>query len=145
MDLRSWAKSFVLDQDDLPFNLFGTSKLSKIDNDELAAELHAHLQSIGKYVKAANLVQYLSDSLVQKCFRMKSTISLATAKRWMHALGYCWLRNHCGQYIDGHKRADVIRYRQGVFIPAMMKNEQRLQTWENDGITSKLALLPGEH
>ena len=51
-----------------------------------------HLQSIGKYVKAANLVQYLSDSLVQKYFGMKSTISLATAKRWMHTLGYRWLR-----------------------------------------------------
>jgi hypothetical protein len=142
--LHSWAKAFILDRDDLPFDLFGTSKLSRIDNDELAAELHTHLQSIGKYVKAANLVQYLSDSLVQKRFGMKSTISLATAKRWMHTLGYRWLRDHRGQYVDGHEHADVIGYRQGVFIPAMSKNEQCLQTWEKDGITSKLTLSPGQ-
>ncbi|KAF8834175.1 hypothetical protein BDN67DRAFT_992719 [Paxillus ammoniavirescens] len=115
--LRSWAKS---------------------------SELHTHLQSIGKYVKAANLVQYLSDSLVQKRFGMKSTISLAIAKRWMHTLGYHWLRDHHGQYVDGHKHADVIRYCQGIFIPAMIKNKQHLKIWGKDGITSKLTLSPGE-
>ncbi|KIJ58494.1 hypothetical protein HYDPIDRAFT_178060 [Hydnomerulius pinastri MD-312] len=144
MDLRSWAKAFILDRDDLPFDLFGTSKLSKIDNDELASELHAHLQSVGKYVKAASLVQYLSDPLVQKRFGMTSTISLATAKRWMHTLGYRWLRDHRGQYVDGHERTDVVKYRQDTFIPAMLKNEQYLQKWEKDGITSNLTLSPGK-
>ena len=62
----------------------------------------------------------------------------------MYTLGYCWLCDHRGQYVDGHERADVIGYHQGVFIPAMSKNEQHLQTWEKDGITSKLTLSPGQ-
>ncbi|KIK93975.1 hypothetical protein PAXRUDRAFT_785281 [Paxillus rubicundulus Ve08.2h10] len=47
-------------------------------------------------------------------------------------------------YVDGHKCTNVIRYHQGVFIPAMIKNEQHLQIWEKDSVTSKLTLLPGE-
>lgn len=142
--LRSWAKAFIHDHDDLPFDSYGKSKVSKLDNDELASELHAHLQSVGKFVKAADLVRYLSDSDVQKCFGLNSAISLSTAKQWMHTLGYHWRRDHRGQYVDGHERADVVAYCQEVFIPQILEHQSRLNKWGKDGVTLEHTVSPGE-
>src|SRR5882762_6487044 len=58
--LRERAQAFILDREDLPFNLFGTWNESAIDKDEsLAQEIHVHLQRIGKFVKAIDLVNFL--------------------------------------------------------------------------------------
>ncbi|KIK76127.1 hypothetical protein PAXRUDRAFT_18429 [Paxillus rubicundulus Ve08.2h10] len=142
--LCSWTKAFISDRDELPFDLYGASKISKLNDEELTSELHAHLQSVGKFVKAANLVQYISDNNVQKQFGFKSTISLATAKRWMHVLGYCWKSNHHGQYVDGHERGDIVRYHQESFIPVVIKYEARMRKWEKDGVISELTFPTGE-
>ncbi|KAG0703459.1 hypothetical protein DFH29DRAFT_803411 [Suillus ampliporus] len=101
--LRAWTRAFIVDRDDLPFDAYGRSKISKLDNKELMNELHAHLQSVRKYVKAGDLVTYLSNKDIQSHFGLKTTISLSTAKRWMHKLGYRWHSDHRGQYIDGHE------------------------------------------
>ncbi|KAG1781177.1 hypothetical protein EV702DRAFT_926113, partial [Suillus placidus] len=88
--LCAWAKAFITDRDDLPFDQYGRLKISKLDNEELTNELHLHLQLVGRYVKAGDLITYLSDKEAQSCFGLKSMISLAMAKKWMHTLGYCW-------------------------------------------------------
>ncbi|KIK74154.1 hypothetical protein PAXRUDRAFT_20159 [Paxillus rubicundulus Ve08.2h10] len=142
--LRSWTKAFISDRDELLFDLYGASKILKLNDEELASELHAHLQSVNKFVKAANLVQYISDNNVQKQFGFKSTISLATAKCWMHVLGYRWKSNHHGQYVDGHECGDVLRYCQESYIPAVIKYEACMRKWEKDGVTSELTFPTGE-
>jgi hypothetical protein len=142
--LRAWTRAFIVDRDDLPFDAYGRSKISKLDNEELINELHAHLQSVGKYVKAGDLVTYLSDKGIQSRFGIKTTISLSTAKRWMHKLGYRWHSDHHGQYVDGHEREDVVNYRQKIFIPEMMALQLRTRWWMNDGLTSKICLEPQE-
>ena len=47
-------------------------------------------------------------------------------------MGYRWKKNHKGQYVDGHERADVVHYQQNVFLPAMEQYEHRMQTWVNE-------------
>jgi len=69
-------------------------------------------------------------------------ISLATAKHWMHELGYRWQRNHRGQYVDGHECPDVISYRQNHFIPTWTQLEPRMRKWLKDGVT-EVPLSPG--
>lgn len=101
--LRAWAKAFIMDCDDLPFDKYVPLKVSKLDNEELTNELHLHLRLVGRYVKAGDLITYLLDKEAQSRFGLKSTISLATAKKWMHTLGYHWCTDHCGQYVDGHE------------------------------------------
>lgn len=101
--LRAWAKAFIMDCDDLPFDKYVPLKVSKLDNEELTNELHLHLRLVGRYVKAGDLITYLLDKEAQSRFGLKSTISLATAKKWMHTLGYHWRTDYCGQYVDGHK------------------------------------------
>jgi hypothetical protein len=63
------TRDLISDRDDLPFNIYGTWNESALDQDEtLAQEIHLHLQSIGKYVKAMDLVDFL-DTL-EMCKRI---------------------------------------------------------------------------
>lgn len=49
-----------------------------------------------------------------------------TARRWLIKLG--WVRTvvRKGVYMDGHERADVVKYRDEVFLPQMAKYEQKM-------------------
>ena len=76
---------------------------SHLEDPDIMNEIHEHLQSIGKYVHTQDIVNYLDKEDVRTQFGMKKTISLATAKRWMHRMDYRWTRNFKGQYVDGHK------------------------------------------
>ena len=38
-------------------------------------------------------------------------ISLATARRWLHNLGFQVIKKQKGTYVDGHERSDVVEYR----------------------------------
>ena len=139
-----WLKAYILDHGDLPVDQQGNGRTSVIKNEDLASELHLHLQTIGKYVKAGDIVQYLSDKGVQRKFGMKKVISLATMKCWMHELGYWWQHNHCGQYVNGHECSDVISYCQNKFIPAWLQLKPQMWKWLKDGVT-EVPLSPGVH
>ena len=47
-----------------------------------------HLQGIGKYVKAMDIVHFLDTPKMKARLKLKKTISLATAQRWMHVMDY---------------------------------------------------------
>ncbi|KAG2362620.1 hypothetical protein BDR07DRAFT_1376365 [Suillus spraguei] len=53
-------------------------------------DLKLHLQSLGKFVRVQDLVDYLNVHENQTHFGMKKGISLKTAQRWMGQLGYQW-------------------------------------------------------
>ena len=50
----------------------------------------------------------------------------------MGQLGYCWAKEPKGQYQDGHERADVVEYRQKVFLPAWAKFKKQMCVWTDD-------------
>ncbi|KII87524.1 hypothetical protein PLICRDRAFT_112639 [Plicaturopsis crispa FD-325 SS-3] len=127
--LRSWARAFIGDRSDIPTNPYGSWNISWLDENDLSEEIQLHLQSIGKYVRAMDMVHYLDRPEVKERLRMKKTISLATAKRWMKKVGYRWTKNFKGQYVDGHERDDVVFYRQNVFLPKWVDVEARTRRW----------------
>jgi hypothetical protein len=47
-------------------------------------------------------------------------------------MDYWWKKNPCGQYVDGHERADVVAYRKTKFLPQMLEWQQRMRTWTED-------------
>ena len=116
-----------------------------LEDEGLAEDIHLHLQSIGKYVKAMDIVHYLDTPAMKECLNRKKTISLATAQRWMLKMGYQWSRDLKGQYVDGHKCEDVVKYRQEVFIPAWKKVERRMCTWTNKNLVEDTGTLPQSH
>lgn len=48
-------------------------------------------------------------------------------------MGYRWMQEPSGQYVDGHERADVVDYRQTKYLPALLKHEGRLRIFV-DGV-----------
>ncbi|KIK76705.1 hypothetical protein PAXRUDRAFT_169069 [Paxillus rubicundulus Ve08.2h10] len=132
-NLRKWAQSFISDRTDLPINLYGSWNVSLLNKGELAKEIHMHLQTIGKYVSAADIIQFLDTPDVKERYALKKTISLTTAQRWMHMMDYRWTKAPSGQYIDGHECEDVVKYRQTTFLPTIGKLEWNLREWK-DGL-----------
>ena len=58
--LHDWIRAYIADCEDLPVNPYGQWNESVIDKDPtLAQEIHAHLQTIGKYVKVMDLVNFM--------------------------------------------------------------------------------------
>jgi hypothetical protein len=131
--LWQWTCTFIEDAETLPLNIYGTWNKSTLDDEDLQQEIFTHLQSVGKYVCAADLVRFMEQPDVQKCFRMKKGISEHTARYWMNRLGYRWTLEPSGQYVDGHEREDVDDYRQKVFLPRWMELEPRVRAWTLDG------------
>lgn len=85
--LCQWTKQYINDRVNLPLRK-PSQTISRIKNEELAADIQIHLQSIGKYTHAMDIVHYLEDLLVQRRHGLKKHISLSTAQRWMGSLGY---------------------------------------------------------
>ncbi|KIK80326.1 hypothetical protein PAXRUDRAFT_15848 [Paxillus rubicundulus Ve08.2h10] len=115
-----------------PTNPYGGWNSSHLEDPDIANEIHEHLQSIGKYVRAQDIDDYLDKEDVRTRFQIKETISLVTAKRWMHRMDYRWTHNLKGQYVDGHERDDVIWYHQNVFLKQWAKMEEYMHTWDPD-------------
>ena len=78
--LRQWTHSFIEDCSDLPINLYGSWNVSLLDIGDLAKDIHEHLQSIEKYVRAQDIIDYLAQSKVQQKHGLKKSISFITAQ-----------------------------------------------------------------
>ena len=76
-----------------------------------------HLQSIRKYVRAMDIVNYVKKLDVLVWLKLKKPISLVTAQHWMKDVGYWWSKMPPGQYVDGHDKCNVVEYRQLMFLP----------------------------
>ncbi|KAG2352590.1 hypothetical protein BDR07DRAFT_1313182, partial [Suillus spraguei] len=74
--------AFIADCKDLPFNIYGTWNESLLDKDEeLAQEIHIHIQGVGRYMKATNIVDFLDTPEMRNRSGLTKRISLATAQR----------------------------------------------------------------
>ena len=106
-------------------------------------QINLHLQGTRKNVKAMNIVRFLSTLEMLEKLGCTKPITLCTAQLWMHKLGYRWTKDPKGQYVDGHERADVVEYRQMVFIPKWQKLQGQMWNWasvpENNGIPESAA------
>jgi hypothetical protein len=61
---------------------------------------------------------------------LKNPLSERTARRWLIKLGWRRTVVRKGVYMDGHKREDVVKYRQEVFLPVMKEFEARMAKFE---------------
>ncbi|KAH9893895.1 uncharacterized protein BXZ73DRAFT_95263 [Epithele typhae] len=116
--LRQWTYAFIRDRHDLPFETQGVcSKVSLLElNTLLKSAVMEKLLGVGMNVWALDLVEYLSDPAVKDEFGIKIKVSLASAHVWMSELRFQWKKAPSDQFVDGHKREDVVEYRQNVFL-----------------------------
>jgi hypothetical protein len=124
--IRGRVRAFIKDHDDLPYSNYGTWNETVLEKDKaFAQEVHAHLQSVGKYVRAMDLVDFLDTEEMRAKTGHKKRIDVTTAQRWMKKLNYRWTLDPKGQYVDGHEREDIVAYRQHVFLPAWKRAQSR--------------------
>jgi hypothetical protein len=124
--IRGRVRAFIKDHDDLPYNNYGTWNETILEKDKaFAQEVHAHLQSVSKYVRAMDLVDFLDTEEMWAKTGHKKRIDVTTAQRWMKKLNYRWTLDPKGQYVDGHEREDIVAYRQHVFLPAWKRAQSR--------------------
>ena len=141
--LRIWTRAYINDRECLPFNQYGRWNVSLLEDEDLAQEIHVHLQGIGKYVKAMDIVHFLDTPEMKARLKLKKTISLATAQRWMRVMDYRWTKNPQGQFVDGHEREDVVEYRQLVFLPFWKNMEPSMRSWTKNIEDARPVTGPG--
>ncbi|OJA21652.1 hypothetical protein AZE42_13631, partial [Rhizopogon vesiculosus] len=113
--VRQWSKAYILDQGNLPLSkCSGDWTKSRLNDEDLKEELLTHLQSLGKYITATAVVDYL-----------------ARPDRWMENCGFRWTTAKNGQYVDGHERSDVVNYRQNKFLPAWYLVDPNTRKWSS--------------
>jgi hypothetical protein len=140
--LREWTHAFIVNRKNLPKNVYGTWKASMLDDEDLVQAIHLHLQSLGPWIRAQDVVDFVKDPETMAQFGLKKPISLATAHRWMKCLGYRWMTNPSGQYVDGHEKKDVVDYRQKTFLPRWMSIEERTRKWMDNRKEEKIGEQP---
>ena len=118
--------TFIADREEHPSNECGNGSQCAIDDEDVAQEIHMHLQSIDRYIKAADIMLFLDKPEVLRRLKRKKMITKRTSRNWLKRMGFCWTKDQKGQYVDGHEQPDVITYRQNVFLPAW--SELKLKT-----------------
>ncbi|KAJ7657126.1 hypothetical protein B0H17DRAFT_840818, partial [Mycena rosella] len=115
--IREWVIAFAKDESNLPTAEYGKFNASLLEDEDLAQEIHLHLQTLGPYVSAQDVVNYMSSDEMKTRLNLKHGISLRTAQRWMKRMEYRWTSEPKGMYSDGHEREDVVDHRPKVFLP----------------------------
>ncbi|KAJ7930190.1 hypothetical protein B0H13DRAFT_1518150, partial [Mycena leptocephala] len=90
--IREWSVNFIRDEENLPTAEYGKMNGSVLEDEDLAQELHLHLQGIGKYVAAQDIVNYMATDEMKARVKLKNGISLRTAQRWMKRMEYRWTK-----------------------------------------------------
>ncbi|KAG9224502.1 hypothetical protein CCMSSC00406_0002347 [Pleurotus cornucopiae] len=132
--LREWTRTFITDRGTLPISIYSSWAKSRIDDEDFVQEIHLHLQTVGEYVRAKDICDYLDQDEVKTRLGMKRRISEVTAQRWMKKMGYRWTLRPSGQFVDGHERVDVVHYRQNIFLPAWDNIQSRTRRWKEENM-----------
>ncbi|KAF8128333.1 hypothetical protein K438DRAFT_1789555 [Mycena galopus ATCC 62051] len=131
-----WAIEFCADHKRIPNHMYGHFKTSILTDEDVAGDIHLHLQSLGKWASGKDIVRYVATPEFQARLSVKRTITIRTAQRWMRKMGYRWKKEPKGMYSDGHEREDVVNYRQNVFLPRWRDFESRSR-WYNGNQTEE--------
>lgn len=102
-------------------------------------------QPIGT-VTPKNFMHRLNESILPSLGMSPSKpLCERTARRWLVKLGWTRTVLRKGVYMDGHERADVVEYREKVFLPKMKEFERRMAKYEGPELKRiEPNLLPGE-
>jgi len=131
--LRAWTWQFLGDKNKLPVSLYGRHIKSVIEDEDIAQDIHLHLQSLDKrYLCTRDIVQYLDKPAVKERLGLKNMPSECMAQCWMHTMEYQYGKPKNGMYVDGHECEDVVAYRTKVFLPFWMSIESWMMKWDNN-------------
>ncbi|KAJ7075762.1 hypothetical protein C8R43DRAFT_1092969 [Mycena crocata] len=137
------SREYIACRKVLPVNPFGKWKQSMMADKDLATDVREHLQELGKFITADKLVDYLSREDVMDKHGLDKKISVRTARRYLNELGYRFKSEKKGQYSDGHKRDDVVYYREEIYLPTLKGFQDQSCIFDADGSITTPSLPPG--
>ncbi|KAH6902427.1 hypothetical protein BKA70DRAFT_1087006, partial [Coprinopsis sp. MPI-PUGE-AT-0042] len=141
--LAKLCRAFIEDQSVLPINPYGDWNETMLVDEDLVSDLNTWLQSLGKDISAAELMGHLRSTEVKEKHGITRDISERTARRYLHLLGYRWTSTKKGQYVDGHERDDVVKYRKEVYLPKLAEYQERTIRWSKENDQEFGPALPG--
>ncbi|PPQ70445.1 hypothetical protein CVT26_013939 [Gymnopilus dilepis] len=136
-NLRTWIHRFLA-SGNLPLHRYGKLNGSLLDDEDFSQEIKLHLSGIAKsnYIRAQDIVDFMETPEMQEKLdeigAVKKKISVRTAQRWLHRMGWRYGRKRNGMYVDGHEREDVVEYRE-KFIERWKGYEKRMYSYDNEG------------
>jgi hypothetical protein len=143
-----WAKYYMEHNELKPFKYSKAPRTKTIITDELVKEsFRQHLRALSGVQRTP--LRFMTDLNTEllaaiPCAPLK--VSLSTATRWFHYLGFYPVRVGKNYYVDGHEREDVVLDRMGRYLPAMEGYERNMNEWsgENMEICKPPVLAEGE-
>lgn len=131
-NLRRWIISYALGDcsyQSLPHTHYASFDTTFLQDEDLSQRIRQHLQSLGKYFKAQDVVDFIASDAMQACLgTRRKKISLKTAQRWLKE-HYRYGHTAKGLYVDGHEREDVVKYRES-FVKRMDEYSRRMVTFD---------------
>lgn len=131
--LRQWCRDFIDDPRSLPRRKYGRSTSVIHSDEDLRLEIITHLQSIGRYFSANDLLNYVNQPAILERLHVERRLTLRTAQNWLKLFSFRWRAEARGMYTDGHEREDVVKYRQEVFLPKYLDLNLRAAQYDDDG------------
>ena len=120
--VREWRSIFVTNDGSFPESEQGKYQRSGVlwQNEDLNKKAREFVQTNASVKGKKNLTAAAFCSWVNEVLLVNNVlepgyprkVSVATAQRWLHSLGFQVIKKKKGTYVDGHERADVIDYRQ---------------------------------
>ncbi|KAJ7845565.1 hypothetical protein B0H13DRAFT_1536830, partial [Mycena leptocephala] len=90
--IRQWTINFCEDNKNIPNHMYSRFNSSIMSDEDVAGDIHLHLQSLGKWVSAKDIVRYIATPEFQARLNVKRKITIWTVQRWMKKMGYRWKR-----------------------------------------------------
>jgi hypothetical protein len=131
--LRQWCRNFIDDPRNLPRRNYGRAKSAIHSDEDLRLEIITHLQGIGRYFSANDLLNYVNQPAILERLHVERGLTLRTAQNWLKLFSFRWRAEAQGMYTDGHEREDVVKYRQEVFLPKYLDLNLRAAQYDDDG------------
>ena len=118
--VRTWRTQFYKNVGSFPLSSKGKyvrpSVLDEEDIKEHAiAWLKQNIYSKKTQVTAHSFMKFVNEDFLPSYSDLPENaptqISLRSAYRWLHKMGFCYQKYKQGTYVDGHERSDVVKYR----------------------------------
>jgi hypothetical protein len=133
--LCNLVRQFIKDCKVLPINPYGQWNESLLVDEDLANKINIYLQSIGPEISGQKLMDFVNnDTALRSQHEIEKKIGLKTAQRYLDALEYRYRTPLKGQYADGHKREDVVNYRDQIFLPYWRQISERMLNWADGNL-----------
>jgi hypothetical protein len=134
--LQAWAKEFIHDWSALPYHNHSNSGCgSLLDDIDFVEELLTHIADVRIHISAQAIVDFVKKPTVTGHYHILKPITLDTTREWMSKLNFKWRQAPKGMYLNGHKRPDIVHYRQNVYLPTLTQREPVIQAWDKDNLS----------